>query len=216
MASKPNLKFERSHWRVGTDLVAGVDEVGRGPLAGPVAAGAVVLPVNARASGRFRWLPRVNDSKALTRLAREELAEEIWEHSISAAVAFVSVETIDRIGIAEASRQSMLAAVGDLDHRPQHLLIDGFGLKACLLPQTAIIGGDALSVSIACASIIAKVSRDKVMRDHDARYPEYRFASNKGYATAEHMRAIRSIGPCDLHRKTFSPVREMALQPFLI
>ena len=202
--------------RVGTDLVAGVDEVGRGPLAGPVAAGAVVLPVNARASGRFRWLPRVNDSKALTRLAREELAEEIWEHSISAAVAFVSVETIDRIGIAEASRQSMLAAVGDLDHRPQHLLIDGFGLKACLLPQTATIGGDALSVSIACASIIAKVSRDKVMRDHDARYPEYRFASNKGYATAEHMRAIRSIGPCDLHRKTFSPVREMALQPFLI
>ena len=216
MGRKPSLKFERSHWRVGTDLVAGVDEVGRGPLAGPVAAGAVVLPPDARASGRFRWLPRVNDSKVLTRLAREELAEEIWEHSVSAAVAFVGVDDIDRIGIAEASRQSMLAAVGDLAQRPQHLLIDGFGLKSCALPQTAIIGGDGLSISIACASIIAKVARDSVMRDHDALYPEYRFASNKGYATAEHMRAIRSVGPCELHRKTFSPVREMVLQPFLI
>ncbi len=216
MARKPNLKFERSHWRVGTDLVAGVDEVGRGPLAGPVAAGAVVLPSNARASGRFRWLSRVNDSKVLTRLAREELAEEIWEHSLSAAVAFVSVVDIDRIGIAEAARQAMLAAIGDLEQRPRHLLIDGFGLKACALPHTGIVDGDALSISIGCASIIAKVARDRVMRDHDARYPEYRFASNKGYATPEHMRAIRSNGPCELHRKTFSPVREMVLQPLLI
>jgi ribonuclease HII len=216
MARKPSLRFERSHWRVGTDLVAGVDEVGRGPLAGPVAAGAVVLPSNSRASGRFHWLSRVNDSKVLTRLAREQLAVEIWEHSLSAAVAFVSVDDIDRIGIAEASRQAMLAAIGDLDCRPQHLLIDGFGIKACRLPQTGIIDGDALSISIGCASIIAKVARDRIMREHDDRFPAYGFASNKGYATAEHMRAIRTVGPCELHRKTFSPVREMVLQPLLI
>lgn len=216
MGSRPTSKSEQSHWRLGTQLVAGVDEVGRGPLAGPVAAGAVVLPPNARASRRYRWLSRVNDSKVLTQAVREELAEYIWEHSLSAAVSFVSVDDIDRIGIAEASRQAMLAAIGELPHRPQHILVDGFGLKACSLPQTGIIDGDALSVSIACASIIAKVARDQVMRKHDDRFPAYGFASNKGYGTPAHVRAIRSIGPCELHRRTFSPVREMIAQPLLI
>ena len=216
MGSRPTLKSERSHWRLGTQLVAGVDEVGRGPLAGPVAAGAVVLPPNVRASGCFRWLSRVNDSKVLTSAAREELAEYIWEHSLSAAVSFVRVNDIDRIGIAEASRQAMLAAVGDLQHRPKHILIDGFGLKACSLPQTGIIDGDALSVSIACASIIAKVARDRVMMEQGDRFPVYGFARNKGYGTAAHLRAIRCKGPCELHRRTFSPVREMISQPLLI
>ena len=216
MGSRPTLQFERSHWRLGTQLVAGVDEVGRGPLAGPVAAGAVVLPANARAAGSLRWLSRVNDSKVLRRSVREELADYIWDHSLSAAVSFVTVDDIDRIGIAEASRQAMLAAIGDLHHRPEHILVDGFGLKVCSLPQTGIIAGDALSVSIACASIIAKVARDRVMREQDERFPAYGFASNKGYGTAAHMRAIRSEGPCELHRRTFSPVRQMIAQPLLI
>jgi len=209
MGRRPNLKFEWARWQDGVELVAGVDEVGRGPLAGPVAAGAVILPANVRAAGRFRWLKHVNDSKQLTALQREQLVDDILAHSIAAAVAFVPVEHIDRIGIAEASRQAMLAAIGDLGIRPGHLLIDGFGIKACALPQTAIIDGDALSLSIACASIIAKVERDRVMLERDAEYPAYGFASNKGYATPTHMRAIQAHGPCALHRRSFSPVREM-------
>lgn len=209
MGRRPNLKFEWARWQDGVELVAGVDEVGRGPLAGPVAAGAVILPANVRAAGRFRWLGHVNDSKQLTALQREELVDDIREHSLASAVAFIPVEHIDRIGIAEASRQAMLAAVGDLCVRPGHVLIDGFGIKACSLPQTAIIDGDAKSLSIACASIIAKVARDRVMQERDAEYPAYGFASNKGYATPTHMRAIQAHGPCDLHRRSFSPVREM-------
>jgi ribonuclease HII len=209
MGGRPDLKFEWASWQDGVELVAGVDEVGRGPLAGPVAAGAVILPANVRAAGRFRWLKYVDDSKQLTALQREQLVDDILNHSIAAAVAFVPVEQIDRIGIAEASRQAMLAAIGDLGVRPGHLLIDGFGIKACSLPQTAIIDGDALSMSIACASIIAKVARDRVMQERDSDYPAYGFASNKGYATPMHMRAINTVGPCALHRRSFSPVREM-------
>jgi ribonuclease HII len=209
MGGRPDLKFEWASWQDGVELVAGVDEVGRGPLAGPVAAGAVILPANVRAAGRFRWLKYVDDSKQLTALQREQLVDDILNHSIAAAVAFVPVEQIDRIGIAEASRQAMLAAIGDLGVRPGHLLIDGFGIKACSLPQTAIIDGDALSMSIACASIIAKVARDRVMQERDSEYPAYGFASNKGYATPMHMRAINTVGPCALHRRSFSPVREM-------
>jgi ribonuclease HII len=209
MGRRPNLKFEWARWQDGVELVAGVDEVGRGPLAGPVAAGAVILPANVRAAGRFHWLKGVNDSKQLTALQREQLVDNILEYSLASAVAFVPVEHIDRIGIAEASRQAMLAAIGDLGVRPGHLLIDGFGIKACSVPQTAIIDGDALSLSIACASIIAKVARDRVMQERDVDYPAYGFASNKGYATPTHMRAIRTLGPCALHRRSFSPVREM-------
>lgn len=209
MGALPNFHFEKSLWEDGIDLIAGVDEVGRGPLAGPVTAGAVVLPPRIRAAGRFRWLSYANDSKQLLPEQREELAGHIWEDALAAAVSFVSVEHIDRIGIAEASRQAMLAAIGDLRCRPQHLLIDGFGIKACALPQTAIIDGDALSRSIACASIIAKVARDRLMRENDVRFPLYGFASNKGYATPSHMQAIFAHGPCDLHRRSFAPVRQI-------
>lgn len=209
MGDPPTFAVERSLWRQGLDLVAGVDEVGRGPLAGPVAAGAVILPPNARPSGRLRWLSRVRDSKQLTPAAREELSGYIWRHSLAAAVAFVPVEAVDRIGIAEASRQAMLAAVGDLSRRPQHLLIDAFRLRACALGQTPIVGGDATSFSIACASVIAKVARDWVMDAHGLTYPGYGFMTNKGYATPEHFDALRRLGPCTLHRRSFSPVREM-------
>ncbi len=212
MAQRPTFAAERPLWQEGLSLVAGVDEVGRGPLAGPVAAGAVILPVGARASGRFRWLSRVRDSKQLPAAAREELSEYIWRHAVAAAVAFVPVGRIDRIGIAEASRQAMLAAIGDLPLRPQHLLIDAFRLPACSLGQTPIIGGDATSLSIACASIIAKVTRDCVMDAHDLSHPGYGFYRNKGYATPEHLRAIRELGPCTLHRRSFSPVRQMIVE----
>jgi len=210
MASPPTFSFEASLWSHGIEFVAGIDEVGRGPLAGPVAAGAVILPPRIRASGRYRWLSRVRDSKQLGPETREELSHLIWEHSLAAGVGFVPVPQLDHIGIAEASRQAMLAAVGDLSERPQHLLIDAFRLQACSLPQTPIIRGDALARSIACASIIAKVARDRFMDRQETLYPGYGFYANKGYATREHMEALQRIGPCALHRRSFSPVREMA------
>ncbi len=213
MAEAPTLNVERVHWRQGLQLVAGVDEVGRGPLAGPVAAGAVILPKGVRAAGSYRWLASVRDSKQLSGAAREDLAELIWERALAAAVAFVPPETIDRIGIAEAARQAMLGAVSQLRERPQHLLIDAFRLPACALPQTAIVGGDALCLSIACASIIAKVARDRLMMGYDGEYPGYGFAAHKGYATMQHLRALRQLGPCPLHRRSFSPIREMVQSP---
>lgn len=209
MARPPSFSFESSLWSRGIDLVAGVDEVGRGPLAGPVAAGAVILPARVRASGRFRWLSRVRDSKQLSAEVREDLAHHIWEHAVAAGVGFVGVGPLDRIGIAEASRQAMLAAIGALSDRPRHLLIDAFRISSCSLPQTPIIRGDGLSKSIACASIIAKVARDRFMDQQEIFYPGYAFYSNKGYATREHMDALMRLGPCALHRRSFAPVREM-------
>jgi ribonuclease HII len=209
MPKRASLRIEKTVWGEDVRFIAGVDEVGRGPLAGPVAAGAVILPVNQRAAGRYRFLKHVNDSKQLTPEAREELAPLIWERAIAAGVAFMSVETIDRIGIAEASRQAMLEAIGRLSVRPDHLFLDAFPLRACNLPQTPIIGGDGLSLSIAAASIIAKVARDRLMDAHDPVHPGYGFAHNKGYYTPEHAQAIQELGPCDLHRRSFSPVKEM-------
>ena len=206
-ARRPDFAFERRLWRQDVTFIAGVDEVGRGPLAGPVAAGAVIFAPEPS----FRWLKGVNDSKKLTAEAREELAPLIWEKALAAAVRFVSAETIDRIGIAEASRQAMLGALGDLCVRPQYLLLDAFPLRACRIDQTPIIGGDAISRSIAAASIVAKVARDRLMAAHDERYPEYGFASHKGYFTPEHARALREIGPCELHRRSFSPLKELLL-----
>jgi ribonuclease HII len=151
----------------------------------------------------------VRDSKQLTPETREELAHFIWEHSVAAGVGFVDVRSLDRIGIAEASRQAMLSAIGALAERPEHLLIDAFAIPACALPQTPIIRGDALSRSIACASIIAKVARDRLMDQQELLFPGYGFFANKGYATREHMDALTRMGPCDLHRRSFAPVREM-------
>ena len=209
MATAPTFSFEASLWSHGIEFVAGVDEVGRGPLAGPVAAGAVILPSRIRAAGRYRWLSRVRDSKQLAAGVREDLAHLIWEHSLAAGVGFVPVPQLDRIGIAEASRQAMLAAIGDLSARPKHLLIDAFPLAACSVPQTPIIRGDAQVRSIACASIIAKVARDRFMDQQEVLYPGYQFYANKGYATREHIDALHRIGPCALHRRSFSPVRQM-------
>ena len=192
--ARASLRIERSLWGDEVKLIAGVDEVGRGPLAGPVTAGAAVFAPGVRAAGRFRFLKHVNDSKQLTHNQREELGALIWEHALAAAVGFVPVEMIDRIGIAEASRQAMLAAIGNLGVRPDHLLLDAFPLRACSVAQTPIIRGDSTSISIAAASIIAKVARDRVMDAHEGDYPGYGFAA-KGNITQEHVDAIRDLAP---------------------
>ena len=205
----PDLAAERALWKSGVGLLAGIDEVGRGPLAGPVAAGAVVLPRIDRITKQFRWLSHVRDSKQLTPDAREELSGYIWEHVAAAGVAFVPVAVIDRIGIAEASRQAWLGAISELAVQPAHLLLDAFRLPSCRLPQTAVIDGDEKIMSIACASIIAKVARDRLMAERHGEYPGYGFMTNKGYATPEHFAALDRLGPCQLHRRSFSPVKEM-------
>jgi ribonuclease HII len=205
MQSAPTLAEESILWLQGLDLVAGLDEVGRGPLAGPVAAGAVVLPPDPD----FPWLQRVRDSKELPPAEREDLAHHIRRDALAVGVGFVSHTVIDRIGIAEATRQAMLRAVGDLTRRPQHLLIDALTLRACSLPQKGIIDGDARCISIAAASIVAKVARDRHMTERDHRFTGYGFSRNKGYGTREHLEALRRLGPCEIHRRSFAPVREM-------
>ncbi len=212
MPKRPSFRPERTVWGEGALLIAGVDEVGRGPLAGPVAAGAVILPSGVRAAGRYRFLRHVNDSKKLSPEAREELAPLIWEHAVAANVAFVSVQMIDRIGIAEASRQAMLGAIGGLAVRPQHLLLDAFPLRACIIPQTPdhrwrwplAVDRGRFDHRQGCAG-----SGDGW--PHDGEYPGYGFLTNKGYYTPEHARAIADLGPCDLHRRSFSPVKELVL-----
>jgi ribonuclease HII len=205
MPLAPNLAEERSLWHQGLDLVAGVDEVGRGPLAGPVVAGAVVLSP----SSDFRWLFHVRDSKQLSPAVRRELADYIWRDALAVGVGFISHTAVDRLRIAEATRQAMIRAVGQLNRHPQYLIIDALSLPACSLPQKAIIGGDARCISIAAASIVAKVARDRYMEGQDRRFSGYGFARNKGYGTRRHLEALRRLGPCELHRRSFAPVREL-------
>ncbi len=200
----PTLKFEREFWAAGANWVAGVDEVGVGPLAGPVAAAVVLLPP----SRRFRWYSHVRDSKVLTEAERDSLAPKIRE-SVPWAIGWASHEEIDRIGILPARRLCMLRAFEQLDIKPDGIVSDALDLP---LPNVkAVIDGDALSVSVAAASIVAKVARDALMTEMCDRYPGYGFCHNKGYATPEHKRAIRELGPCEIHRKTWAPIAQFAL-----
>lgn len=205
MAAPLTLAVEHRLWRQGLRLVAGVDEVGRGPLAGPVVAAAVVLPPGAD----FLWLARVRDSKLLTAGVRAELAPSIRERALAIGLGLVSPAEIDRVGIVAATRQAMLAAVAALPRVPDFLLIDGRQPLPCSLPQKSLIDGDALVPSIACASIVAKVFRDDLMRDEDRRFSGYGFIRHKGYATPEHLAALHRLGPCDIHRRSYAPVREL-------
>ncbi|MEX0800312.1 MAG: ribonuclease HII [Dehalococcoidia bacterium] len=205
MPLAPNFDEERTLWRQGYHLVAGLDEVGRGPLAGPVAAAAVILSPDAD----FRWLYHVRDSKELAPSDRQELAAYIYADALAVGIGFVSHTTIDRIGIAEATRQAMLRAISEMRSRPDHLLIDAISIPACSLPQIGIIDGDARCITIAAASIVAKVARDRYMKRTARRFRGYGFARNKGYATRQHLEALRRLGPCDLHRRSFAPVRDM-------
>jgi ribonuclease HII len=192
------LKFEKKAWASGALLVAGVDEVGRGSLFGCVVAAAVILDPGYRLRG-------LRDSKLLLPERREILAERIREHSIAWAVAAIDAAVIDQINIYQASRLAMREAVSRLAPVPDHLLVDALRLD-CELPQYPIIHGDALSVSIAAASILAKVERDRLVREWDPVFPMYGLASNKGYSTPRHLAALREHGPCPLHRQSFSPV----------
>ena len=200
---RPGYREESVLIEAGYTLVAGLDEVGRGPLAGPVVAGAVMLP----AKPRGRWVRLIRDSKQLTPARREEAAEILREKALSMATGFATHEEIDRIGIAPATRLAMARAINALPLQPQFLLLDAFPLPDVDIPQKAIVRGDALCLSIAAASIIAKVERDRVMVEHDGRYPGYGFASHKGYASSFHLEALRDRGPSPIHRHSFAPVR---------
>jgi ribonuclease HII len=192
------LRYEKKAWESGATLVAGVDEVGRGSLFGPVVAAAVILDRGYRVRG-------LRDSKLLLAERREILAERIREHAVAWAVAAVDAARIDQINIYQASRVAMLDAVRQLQPNPDHLLIDALRLD-CDVKQRAIIHGDALSASIAAASIIAKVERDRLVREWDPVFPVYGLASNKGYSTPKHLAALREYGPSPLHRQSFAPV----------
>jgi ribonuclease HII len=192
------LRYEKKAWEAGAVRVAGVDEVGRGSLFGCVVAAAVILDPSFRVRG-------LRDSKLLLPERRELLAERIREHAIAWAIAAVDAARIDQINIYQASRVAMREAVTRLAPTPDHLLIDAMRID-CELPQNAIIHGDALSASIAAASILAKVERDRMMREWDAVFPAYGLASHKGYSTPQHLAALKEHGPTPLHRQSFAPV----------
>jgi ribonuclease HII len=192
------LRFEKKAWQLGAQRIAGVDEVGRGSLFGPVVAAAVILEPSYRIRG-------LRDSKLVPPERREVLAERIRQYAIAWVVAAVDAARIDQINIYQASRLAMRDAVSRLDPHPDHLLVDAMRLD-CELPQQPIIHGDALSASIAAASILAKVERDRLITAWDPVFPVYGLASNKGYSTPHHLAALREHGPSPLHRQSFAPV----------
>ena len=194
-------EFENELYKKGITLIAGVDEVGRGPLVGPVVTAAVILPPNF-------YDERINDSKKLTEKKRELLYSVIYENAISIGIGMSSNEVIDEINILEATKKAMKEAINNLSVKPEHILIDAVKLDINI-PSTSIIKGDAKSQSIAAASIIAKVTRDRMMVELDKEYPEYDFKSNKGYGTKKHIDAIYKYGVLKEHRKTFAPISEI-------
>jgi len=200
----PNFSYEKSLWAQDVTCIAGVDEAGRGALAGPVAAGAVILNANCQ---QARYLLGVRDSKQMTPAARLIWAEKIKNIALSWAVGYASVEEIDQLGIASATRLAMSRAVNSLEPTPQHLLIDYVRLPDGNIPQTAIVKGDVCCLSIAAASILAKTARDALMCVFDQQYPEYDFSSHKGYGTQKHLRALTQYGVLPIHRRSFAPVR---------
>ena len=191
------LHFERELWNMDYTYVAGIDEAGRGPLAGPVVAAAVIFPKGTYISG-------VDDSKKVSANKRELLYTEIMNTSYSVGVGVVSEKEIDRTNILQATFQAMHKALEVLTVHPQFILVDGRELPGSPCSQNAIVGGDSRSFSIAAASIVAKVTRDRIMSDYDQQFPEYGFARHKGYATSEHRAALAKYGPCDIHRRSFA------------
>jgi len=202
----PSLRYEKRAYADGATTVAGIDEAGRGPLAGPVLAAAVILP--RKFSHRT-----LNDSKQLTAEQRDEIYAELTGNpQILWATGSSAVEIIEQYNILRATERAMCVALNALPVRPDFVLVDGYRCRAILIQQRGIIGGDAKSFSIAAASVIAKVTRDRLMLEWDKLYPQYGFAEHKGYGTPEHLAAIDRHGPCPLHRRTFAPIRH-ALEP---
>lgn len=195
-------QYETTCLKDGYQYIAGCDEVGRGPLAGPVVAAAVILNPNHRIEG-------LNDSKKLSEKKREQLAEEIIEHALAYHISYISPEEIDKINIYEASRQAMLDALKHLQLQPDYVLSDAMPLPTLTVPYQSIIKGDANSATIAAASILAKVSRDHYMVEMAHTYPGYGFEKHKGYPTKQHLAALQELGVSPIHRKTYAPVRKI-------
>lgn len=205
---QPTDFFEtEARWR-GYRRVAGLDEAGRGPLAGPVVAAAVVLPRRCALEG-------LNDSKLVPEPDRERLFEAILERALGVGIGVASEREIDTLNILQATKLAMSRAVQALAPLPDFLLIDALFLPSVSLPQRPVIKGDGLSMSIAAASIMAKVTRDRLMRDYHRRYPQYNFQSHKGYCTPEHLRLLQEYGPCEIHRRHFRPVVQTELEDLL-
>ena len=198
---EPTDFFEIEARRCGYQLIGGLDEAGRGPLAGPVVAAIVILP-------RRFVLPGLNDSKQVTEARRERLYHAIVKQAVATGVGLATEREIETLNILQATRQAMCRAVGALTVYPDFLLVDAVSLPSLHVPQRPIIKGDGFSVSIAAASILAKVTRDRLMREYHQRYPQYNFGAHKGYGTPEHLRLLTRYGPCTAHRQTFRPVAE--------
>ena len=203
-----SFEFEQPLWRQGIARVAGVDEAGRGPLAGPVVAAAAILPPRWAESGLPVELSGLNDSKQLTEIQRETFFEFITAcGEVEFAIAEADAGVIDEINILQATHRAMNEALAKLSPLPAHALVDGLPVRTLRLPQTAIVKGDARSYSIAAASVLAKVTRDRAMRRFHEQYPGYGFAEHKGYGTAKHLAAIEKLGACPIHRMTFAPLK---------
>lgn len=190
------MSYERDLYLKGYTLICGIDEAGRGPLMGPVVAAAVILP-------KDLLIPGVNDSKKVSEKNREFLYNEIMEKAICFSVGIVSAERIDEINILNATKEAMRIAINGLTAKPEHLLIDAVKLEGVDIELTPIIKGDAVSQSIAAASIIAKVTRDRIIIEYDKDHPDFNFKKNKGYGTAEHINALKTYGPLPIHRRSF-------------
>jgi len=204
------FQFEERAYRQGWSIIAGVDEAGRGPLAGPVVAAAAVLP------RKFRHNV-LTDSKQLTAPQRDELFAFLTSHpGIRYGIGIGSVELIDRVNILQATHWAMLEALSRLDPQAEHVLVDGWRVPAMKIPQTAIVKGDGRSYSIAAASVLAKVTRDRMMEQLHSRYPQYNFAQHKGYATVEHLAMLEKFGASPVHRRSFSPIRKEMIQTELL
>lgn len=192
------LAYEREYLEKGYSFIAGVDEVGRGPLAGPVVCAAVIMPLKEE-----DIIEGVDDSKKLSAKKREKLSEEILKKAIAVSICRVEPKEIDEINILEATKKCMATAVKSLEKVPDAVFVDALKIECGKAVCVSIIKGDALSYSIGCASIVAKVYRDKLMDEYAEKYPEYAFEKNKGYGTAAHIKAIKEIGPCEIHRRSF-------------
>jgi ribonuclease HII len=202
------LEHERYLWRKGVMQIAGVDEAGCGPLAGPVLAAAVVFPNTWLQTGIDPQFRELTDSKQLTEAQREHYFTALTTHpQIRHTIASMDVEVIDRINIRQAAWKAMHQALDALETKPEHVLVDGLRIRWLLYPQTALVGGDARSYSIAAASVLAKVTRDRLMVEYEKQFPGYGFAEHKGYGTPRHLAAIQSLGPCPIHRRSFAPFR---------
>ena len=195
------LAYEKELYTQGIQLIAGVDEVGRGPLAGPVVAAAVILPKGCKISG-------LNDSKKIPKSKHKEIYEAVLQNAIAIGIGVKDNHVIDQVNIYEATKLAMMEAIGQLEPQPQHLLIDAMRLDLPI-SQTSIIKGDANSLSIAAASIVAKVTRDQMMEEFDRKYPGYDFAQNAGYGTAKHLAGLDQLGVTPIHRRSFEPVKSM-------